>query len=94
MSCDDFISKLRGTNGDHVADQKKDNKLLQEWKDDERNQRLSRQKMAELPFLELISLLMVTKEVRIDELGGSEVWETLSPEQRLHHDQDIMDALS
>ncbi len=38
FSQEDFIAKLHGTNGDHAADQKKDNALLRAWKEDERNQ--------------------------------------------------------
>ncbi len=50
--------------------------------------------MSELEFPDLIKLLMAMKEARIDELGGVEIWDKLSLEERLQYDKEMMLSLT
>ncbi len=55
---------------------------------------MSEKQISELEFPALIKLLMATKEEKIDELGGIELWENLSLEERLKHDKEMMLSLT
>lgn len=89
----DFAAKLRGMNGDHAADQKKDYTIVKAWKEDVRDERLGTKKLGQLPLPELVALLGAVKGAYIDELGGALVWMKFSEQEHKIHEAAILRTL-
>lgn len=79
MKYEDFIKKLKGTNGDHANDQKKLHELLKDLKEELSLQTLGGERLVEMPATELHQLLVAEK---VDNVGGSEAWNALSEEEK------------
>ncbi|KAI0738461.1 hypothetical protein C8Q80DRAFT_1113708 [Daedaleopsis nitida] len=87
-----FTAKMRGFNTDHAEDQKKTFRLMEQWKEEQDREVRGQRAMADLTSDELLYVLAEETAAVAMNLGGIQVWETLSPEVRAEHHDAIIRA--
>jgi hypothetical protein len=89
-----FAHKLKGMNGDHASDQKKDYKLLREWKDDIKYHTLGSEQLLLMSGKELVECMLQANIDKIQSIGGIGKWEAMSAEEQHTCDAIMMNALA
>ena len=91
---DMFVQKLKGMNGDHAADQKKDYILVRAWKEDVKYHTLGSEKLLSMSGKELMECMLRAKTEKIKTIGGISAWEAMGVEEQHTHDATMMKALA
>ena len=91
---DMFVQKLKGMNGDHAADQKKDYTLVWAWKEDVKYHTLGSEKLLLMSGKELVEHMLRVKLEKLQTIGGISAWEAMSVEEQHTHDEAMMKALA
>jgi hypothetical protein len=87
---DNFAFKLIGTSGDHAADQKKSHQILRKWKLKVIFQRLGEEAIFNMGVTRVVTVLLPMKAKQVEEMGGYDVWEGLTDEERVKADAKII----
>lgn len=87
---DHFAFKLIGTSGDHAADQKKSHEILREWKLEVVFQRLGEEAIFNMGATRVVSFLLPMKAKQVEEMGGYDVWTSLTDEEKTKADGRII----
>ncbi|KAF8231716.1 hypothetical protein L208DRAFT_1377958 [Tricholoma matsutake] len=88
----DFALKLIGTSGDHANDQKKSHEILYTWKMDMLYHRLA-ERILKMDAMQMLALLLPLKAKQIEDMGGKDVWDSLSDLDKTLADLDLLQKL-
>ncbi|KII95110.1 hypothetical protein PLICRDRAFT_69546, partial [Plicaturopsis crispa FD-325 SS-3] len=94
LEAEEIVAKFSGMNTDHAEDQKKLFRLACLWKAECMQAELGRRELIARPTEELLVLLLDTNRRKIEEAGGDEAWEALSPEAQTVLEVNAMKDLS
>ncbi|KAF8910797.1 hypothetical protein CPB85DRAFT_1435070 [Mucidula mucida] len=89
-----WISKLRGTYGDHANNVKKGNRIFKEMNDSKRDLLLGVVQLQLLPSEVLLQLLWKSKEGLVEKAGGLNAWEVLSEAERSASEACVLDDVA
>lgn len=87
---DYFIYKCDGSSGDHANDQKRSHEILAEWKMEVVLQRLGEQALVTLSLDDAAKIFEQLREHQINEIGGHDVWASLTAEKKADTNANIM----
>lgn len=94
LSDADVALKLRGTNGDHAADQKKKHSMLYEWKMSMTQTVLGSQELASMSQEQLVLLAATAMLEKISAIGGQTIWNGISPMERDTYEAEVAKDLA
>ncbi|KAJ7315392.1 hypothetical protein DFH08DRAFT_715778, partial [Mycena albidolilacea] len=86
----DFARILFGMNGDHASVEKGTAKGMEELKHDATIQDLGEDALLRKEFMELVHYLAAWNTKKIEDAGGEEAWEALSPAEQARRDTKLM----
>ncbi|KAJ7577159.1 hypothetical protein C8J56DRAFT_899251 [Mycena floridula] len=87
---DDFAFKLFGANGDHAADQKKNSRMLESWKTMVVDRKMGEEALLDMEVGPMLEALSISKGKKIQEAGREVKWNSLTAEQRLVIEEEIL----
>ncbi|KAI5900009.1 uncharacterized protein SCHCODRAFT_02485539 [Schizophyllum commune H4-8] len=90
MSLTAFATCLRGTNGDHANDVKKDNKLLLAWKLEMTKVLLGYDKLRQMSPESAFCIIIPHARAMLLDVGGQDAWEALSDAVRAEKESVFM----
>ena len=90
FSVRDFLAALKGMKGDHANNEKATAKVITGWKKEECIQELGKKNMQGKAPADVILCLAAWNEKKLEEVGGIEAWNQLSPTEQAKKDSEIM----
>ncbi|EIW76785.1 hypothetical protein CONPUDRAFT_21718, partial [Coniophora puteana RWD-64-598 SS2] len=97
LDLNEFLLKLKGMNTDHASDQKKTYRLWQQWKEKTIRTSYGYAKLENLRDgapNELASLLMFSMARAVEQAGGQQIWDSMSPGAREPFVTNMMEQLA
>lgn len=93
LSLPHIAKVLKGMNGDHANAEKAQVDLMESWKKATLTRELGEQSLASQPIAELIALLSVANERKLEAVGGPVAWESLGEDQQAMLNRQTMDQV-
>lgn len=94
LSDADVARNLHGTNGDHAADQKKKHSLLFDWKMLKTHTAIGSDVLSDISQEQLLQSISDAMAIKINELGGTNVWNSLGLLTRETHEAEVVKGLA
>ena len=88
-----FAAYLLGLGSDHAEDQKKLARMLEEWKKISDQALRSEKHMQNLVLVELLPIIVEESARKVEAVGGIDVWEALSENEKDKWDHAAYDRL-